>query len=221
MLSNLQTFWPPRPGPREPQTGTKISDHTATTVDPIRENLTDLHEPAWWSGIRVTVSTHNHRIDRGQACVRLIKADGSPAFDLAPTECEWIQTYNTWTKFPWAIPAAMATTLDLRIEVTLLDVPNSPSFARLTACFHEMPFLRPRDRYLFVDSGGKILQQWNGRQHADGVPGRNNTPGRGDNPVWRTIHHVVPPSSMLQDWDDTTVFCVHDWDEIVPLDSAQ
>ena len=168
----------------------------------VTETLANLHEPAWWSGVRVSVISAR---DRDPVVhVRLVKPDGTPAIDRGI--CEWFQNTDTWILFPWAIPAAMATKLDLRLVVTLVD-PVEPVYIGVKTCFHEMPYMPPRDKYLFVDDAGCVLHYWNGRLHADG------TPSRGHPPTWRTIHRVILPSWK---WNDNRMFCIHAWDEIVP-----
>ena len=206
--------WPPVAG--DPTVGTKTL-HPQYNKRIVEEKLSDLHEPAWWSGVRVAVATPTRTLENVHVHVRLMKSDRTPAIDLG--SCDWVQVTNTWTKFPWAIPAAMATTLDLRLEVMIVEdenveAVNEPLYITVKTCFHEMPHMLPRDNYLFVNDEGHILQFWNGRQHVDGVPPCGDHPGRGDHPVWRTIHRVVAPLWM---WDEATIFCVHEWDEVVPL----
>jgi hypothetical protein len=202
MLSSINALWPPS----GPKTGTK-------TLRPARqlhatENLGDLHEPAWWSGVRIYAATPSQTLRGLHAQVRLIKADRTPAIDLA--SCEWTQEISVWTKFPWAIPAAMAKELGLTLEARLIPTEeteglNEPIYIGITTCFHELPLMKPHDCYLFVDSDGRVLHQWNGLQQTDG------TPYRGAPPVWRTSHRVVQPLSILK--NDVTV-CIHDWNHV-------
>jgi hypothetical protein len=198
----------------DPSFGTKTL-HPQYNKRIVEETLAGLHEPAWWYGVRVLVVTPNRVLENIRVRVRLLKPDRSPAFDLDPYD--WTQNTNEWIQFPWAIPAAMATALDLRLEVSLVEEDvkdiNEPLYITVKTCFREMPHMLPRDKYLFVNHEGRILHFWNGRQHVDGVPPHGENPGRGDHPVWRTIHRVVAPFWM---WDETTVFCVHEWDEVVP-----
>jgi len=169
----------------------------------LTESLADLHEPAWWSGVRVaTVVPAGFQ-------VRLLKGDGSPVFDLAAEACTWVQNTHSWVQFPWAIPAAMGKALDMKLEVTILE--ESFPFMEVITCFHELPQMPPRDSYLFTNTSGSLLQVWNGVKKKDG------TPDRGLSPAWRTIHRIVPPMRLLQGWDDNAHFCVHEWDEVVPL----
>jgi hypothetical protein len=206
--------WPPISGDATVGTKTLQPQYNKRIVE---ENLSDLHEPAWWSGVRVTVATPNRVLENVHVHVRLMKPDRTPAIDLG--SCDWVQVTNTWTRFPWAIPAAMAKALDLRLEVTLIEdedvtAVNEPLYVTMKTCFHEMPHLPPCDNYLFVNDDGYILQFWNGLQHVDGVPPSRHNDGRGYDPLWYTNHRVVAPLWM---WDETLVFRVHDWNEQVPL----
>ena len=203
MLTNIATMWPPAPSPEQPQTGTKTK-HENTTDSIIVESLADLHEPAWWSGVRVAVHNHENGVQ-----VRLLKGDGTPVFDSEPDTCDWFQNTDTWVKFPWPIPAAMARTLDIKLEVTVLEpAAGAEPFVALTTCFHEMPHMPTRDHYLFVNGDGRPVHVWNGVKRLDG------TPHLRVEPEWRKIHWVVPPSAYLFSWE-TKAFCIHAWTEHV------
>jgi len=199
MLTTVATLWPPAPGPQQTQTGTKTMHGTGPVLI---EKLNDLHEPAWWSGVRVvTAEPMGFRI-------RLLKGDGSPVFDLAEEACTWVQNSGSWVQFPWAIPAAMGKAIDMKLEVSALK--GSGLFTAVTCCFHELPNLKLRDRYLFMNAEGGFLHVWNGFKKEDGAP------GRGLQPVWRTIHGVIPPTQMLTDWNNSD-FCIHEWSDKVEL----
>jgi len=204
--------WPPIIG--DPTIGTKTLHPIKSRI--VAEDLSDLHEPAWWSGVRVSIATPSQVLDDAVFHVRLTKRDCTPAIDMAP--CEWFQTAREWHMFPWLIPAAMGKELNLRLEVALVEdaeisAINENLYIGLTTCFHEMPYMPPRDSYLFVNDEGKILQMWNGRQRVDGVPSFGNHLPRGDLPVWRKNHRVIQPSWK---WDANKLFCISDWDDIVP-----
>lgn len=204
MLSDIPNAWPPAPGQGQPQTGWKMSTRRPND-GPWRETLLGLHEPAWWTGVRLSGS--------GQFRVRLQKAGGGPAFPEAADECYWVQSGGTWHPFPWVIPAAMATHMQMTVEVEPLD-PLVDSTVVMHVAFHELPQLQPRDRYLFVHRDGLSIQVWNGRQRTWGCP------TEGDEPVWNTLHLLVPPAARLLSnphWIDR-VFCIHAWDEPCPLD---
>jgi len=128
--------------------------------------------------------------------------------------CEWVQLNGEWRPFPWAFPAEMAATLGAAViirPITEMGVGESVPTA-IKIAFQEMD-LPIRECYLFADRRGRLRQLWNGKTQQAG------TPNDGAEPVWRTIHTVVPPMDVLLDrdverWQDTP-FCVHDWSEIV------
>lgn len=198
MLTSIVTTWPPAPGPQQTQTGTKTQQGKGL----VEMSLADLHTPAWWTGIRLTTVVPTGFY------VRLLKGDGSSVFDLATEDCTWIQNTGSWVQFPWAIPAAMAKALDMKLRIQ--TVGGSEPHVSVTVCFHELQ-MPVKDNYLFMNARRELLQVWNGTKLQDG------TPDRGMQPVWHTIHYVVPPMRLLPDWDDTMLFCIHNWNELVHL----
>ena len=202
MISNITTIWPPNPGTDQPQTGTKSRFVTVST-DYIEESLTDLHTPAWWSGIHISASITGRILEDAQFRVRLITASGRPAFDAAPDACEWEQADSVWQKLPWPISAAMAKTMDLRIQITPLSCPRDV-FLIIKTSFHEMPLMPVHAHYVYLDSHDVPIHCWNGVQNVEGTQHRNV-----DAPSWGCEHHRVPPSSKIAaDWDleDATPF---------------
>jgi hypothetical protein len=107
------------------------------------------------------------------------------------------------------IPAAMATAMELMVEITSTD--TTSTFVSVKLCFHELTRMPIRDHYLFMNRDGGIIQHWNGAQHSWG------SPTSGEPPTWRTIHRLVPPAQLLEGWDDNKVFCIHEWNEQVTL----
>jgi hypothetical protein len=203
MLSNITTIWPPNPSPEQPQTGTKSL--FATMSNPVTESLADLHQGAWWSGIKITASTAGQVQAQAQFRVRLITASGLPAFDAAPDACDWIQTNTQWRTLPWPISAEMAKAMDLRVQVTMLDHPQN-TFISLKLSFHELPMMPANGHYMYIDAHGSPIHHWNGMQ---GVVG---SPHRGDTPPWEIPHHIVPLSQNISaDWDLGGAFLFHSW----------
>ena len=195
MLSDIRTHWTPE---LHPSVGHK--QQPTMYCGPAKESLEDLHEPAWWTGFRITSPTY-----KGTLSVRLLNRDGTLAFPLyqdIPTQV------GLWTPFPWPIPARMATVMGLYLEIP--GLPDSHKYS-VRIAFQEMTQLSVHDRYLFVENGN-VHHVWNGRRKAWG----NRTEGA--EPVWRTLHILVPPMSRLLSepaWDNDTPFCIHAWDEPV------
>ena len=209
MLSDIRTCWPPNPGPSQPQTGTK------TICVPIKNTVTEsiagLHEPAWWTGLRITTLNQPH--PEFLYRVRLIRGNGEPAFDAAPHLCEWIQRDGQLLPLPWPIPAIMATEMKLSVKITPVDSSPSDTLCVILT-FHEMPAVSPTEKFLFATEQGAIVQYWNGKTHMAG------SRLGGKEPSWRTLHTIVPPMTRLLaaiPWNDGKPFCIHEWGELVPL----
>ena len=155
-------------------------------------SLADLHTHAWWTGVRVTSDSG------GPIRVQLRTKEGV----ALPTSCDWKQGNREWHPLPWPIPAGMAKAMGIFLQVEAV----APFV--ITCCYHDMP---ANDTYLFVN-GRTVLHHWNGRQRTWG------NRQYGDPPMWRTIHRVVPPMSVILDREvcEDDVFCIHDWSEELP-----
>lgn len=213
MLSEIRTCWPPNPGPQQPQTGTKtICVPVKTTIS---ESLIGLHEPAWWTGLRITTLNQNLMQTNSDFLYRVqfLRNNGENAFDTAPHLCEWIQQDGQLWPFPWPIPANMASEMKLLVKITPIDSTSSDTLC-VVLTFHEMSAVPPADKFLFATEQGAIVQYWNGRTHVAG------SRLGGKEPAWRTLHTIVPPMTRLLspvEWNDAKPFCAHEWGELVPL----
>ena len=203
MLTHIHKLWPPKPSEQQIETGTKTL-HTRLGSE-VCESLADLHEPAWWSGVRIWANRPS------DLQITLTKGDDSPVFDLAPETCTWVQASGEVRMLPWAIPAAMGSALNMKMKVSRAIPSDDDLFIVVTTYFHELPHMLPRDRYLYISENGTVIQYWDGKKRKDG------TQERGVQPTWRTLHYVVPPTYMLGNWDDHAVFCFHDWSERLSL----
>ena len=193
MLSDIRAQWPPD---LHPMIGYK--QQPMVYKGPSRESLDDLHDPAWFTGFRIASPTY-----KGTISIRLLKRDGTLAFSLYQD----IQAIvGTWTPFPWPIPAKMASTMGLYVDIPGLDT----HIYSLRIAFQEMPQLSVHERYLFVENN-EVHHCWNGRRKAWG----NRVEGA--EPVWRTLHTIVPTMAQLisEPWDDSKPFCIHEWNEHV------
>ncbi len=178
---------------------------TRNGADPWTETLEGLHTPAWWTGLLLTATEGPNVIYH----VKLRMRNGRPGMPFAGHECMWTQTSGTWRPFPWALPATMATSMGLEVVITPVD---GVATTAVKIAFQEMSGLLERDHYLFCDDEGTLVQLWDGRHHTWG------TPEEGHAPKWRALHVVVPPTKYLLHtrWNDEP-FCVHAWNEQVPL----
>jgi hypothetical protein len=162
-----------------------------------REFLDSLHEPAWWTGVRIyTPGTER------DCSLRLVGRDGALG-----REFEWTQSTGTWTAFPWPIPAHIAKELELHLEIRISGL-LEPIPISLRVCFHEMPDMPNDVNYLFFNLNGDSVATWHASQREfvlrDGVA------------AWNSIHFLVPPMQRLLAtplWDDDRLACVHQWSE--------
>jgi len=190
-------------GTKSNQIGTKTV--FSVVKMPHMESLSGLHNPAWWTGIRIAGLDSSYR-------VRLVTSNNVLFFELPVSE--WTQGDREWVYFPWAIPAMMATTMGLFVEVRALD--PSPRPLTIVLGFHELPLLPVHDRYIFVTNDGAALAHWDGVSHRFGCKNIHI----GYEPAYCCLHRVVPPTPYLlatQAWDDNKLFCIHAWAEIVNM----
>jgi hypothetical protein len=193
-----QITWPPEPGPT---TGFKTNFPIGLELEKT-ESLTTLGHPAWWSGVKILVPTE----EGASFSVRLVTGDGESVFME-----ERVQEANVWVPFPWLIPGGMATEMRLRMEVKRIDS-DIPFMFGIKTSFCYLPTLLARDRYLFMNPDRSMAYHWNGAKNTWG-----STTGGAD-PMWRTIHTVIPPFDLMGSLDQQ-VFCIHDWSERLLPDS--
>ncbi len=195
MLSKIT--WPPRDQTIE---GYKHVIEEVSVEKEYAFSLQSLHEGAWWKGFLMT------SVPQAQIGVVLRRRGGYVAFDTAEDKCKWTQESGIWTPLPWPIPAAMATEMGLYLDVSL----RVTAHLSMKASFHEVG--KARDRFLFTDDDGVPIQHWDSARYVWG------NPLAGTAPLWRTLYTVIPTMSRLDcGWDDTKVFCIHNWNEIVPM----
>lgn len=189
MLSDIVV--PPLPA----DLGYKVSFHVEGTS--ISESLEDLHTPAWWSGVKVIASSK----PEAKFNMQMIAGDH--------VLFEWTQRGDAiWKPFPWPIPAIAAKDMGLRIVATLASADAEPLIFAMKTCFHEMPGMQIRDRYLFVTKEGRPVLFWDGLKHSWNVPERE-----GAEPTWRTLYWLVRPTGQ---GGASETGCFHAWSEQFP-----
>jgi hypothetical protein len=195
MLSSIRAAWPPEPGPEQTTTGYK--QFIGDVVEVHRESLDSLHEPAWWTGVRV-YTPGPERI----CSLRLVSRDGALG-----REFEWTQTTGVWTAFPWPIAAHVANAMDLKLEIRVEEaIPVS-----MRVCFHEMPDMPNDVNYLLFGLNGDPVAAWHASQREFVLRGSEGV-------AWNSIHFLVPKSERLlqsPSWDDDRLVCFHHWAERV------
>ena len=174
MLSDIVKTWPPRPGPSESSTGIKQRLMATERILTCVEALDDLHEPAWWTGVKLmTGAAEADAI----FSVRLFDRDGRPFF---ASRCVWDQPAEEWIPFPWPISAPLAAVRGLQLRVSRIDC-DQPLFMSIRTCFHEMTEMDPTDSYAYVDETGAPIYLSSGSNGLEGfVP--------------------VPPMATLHQW---------------------
>ena len=185
MLSDIVRSWPPRPGPEEVHTGYKQTLMRPDSVFGFTETLDDLHEPAWWTGVKLI--TTDADAERAVFTLRLMDRYGQPFFHEAPV---WDQRANVWTPFPWPIPEAFAALRGLRLRVSRIDS-DEPLFMSMKTCFHEIAEAGP---FVFINESRAPLLFWTGAEWGSQAQAPALT------------YRPVPPFGLLHDWDDNQMF---------------
>lgn len=135
ILSVLRTLWPPDLA--NPTLGYKT--HRAEyTGDTIRKTLDDLHEHAWWTGMKIVIGGGP---GQREFLVTLVDSDGVlSTLRVQSGEAQ---------PFQWALPAHVATAR--RIELHIVPVlPDPIPFVNVISYFHEMPPLNPETALHFI-----------------------------------------------------------------------
>jgi hypothetical protein len=213
MLSDIAAHWPPTPSGNEPQTGYKTL--TQQVGYSWSETLVGLHEPAWWTGVKLSIPDQDGATFR----VSLTNRHGFIA--------DWSQGTGQWHAFPWPIPAQAASIADFRIHITIDDVDGNDSYwLNMRFSFQEMPDMDPHGRYLFVEESGKLKHHWNGGQEQWGSApdGSDDEDGdtRGDAPAWGREYRVVPPMSRFIEyesaWNNEMSHTPAEWNILAEMD---
>ncbi|NDE14513.1 hypothetical protein EBZ80_06235 [bacterium] len=185
MFSAITETWPPAPGPEQPTTGER---HAAGILDgSTSESLAELHDGGWWIGSQLSVPAD---------CVvttfrvRLQSTDGEVVLG------EWQQAAGATLRFPWPIPAAMATNLGLILKIRSVppeDAENAPPVDVSRRIFwKELPDIAQTDRFVFLNHGDHHPRMyWNGAQEQWGEQGSEQPPS------WGLEHIVVPPLAEI------------------------
>ena len=152
-LYNIPRHWPPR-GDESTGLMTLHGEVGGEFFIPLK----DLHEPAWWTGVRFLCPPLPAGADVGNRPitfrVELVDGTGVPVRGIGGS---WTQRGGEWQPLPWPIPAAMAAAGSYQLRVQH-DGPANQWVTREVA-FHELTGLDPRARYLFTGVGGV---QWEG-----------------------------------------------------------
>jgi hypothetical protein len=184
MFSAIAETWPPAPGPDQPTTGER---HTTGIVDiSMLESLAELHDGGWWVGSRLTVAEDGTGVTAFRVSLRAEDA-------IIAT---WQQVSGATLRFPWAIPAAMAATLRLELEVRPVapdGAENAPPVTVSRRIFwKELPDIAQSGRFVFLNHDShRPRMYWNGAQEQWGAVNTEQPPS------WGLEHTVVPPLAEI------------------------
>lgn len=203
MLGDICDAWPPASeSASAANQGTKTTDGYMDVR--MRETLHDLHDGAWWTGVKILAPTRPSASFR----VKVIKNDGTK---LWPS---WNQDAGDWTPLPWPVPAAIARELGLCLNIKQVDDDtNGCIFTRRVLSFVECPDMSDGRSLLFVDDDGDIRGYWDTPQERMVVYADRDD---SDVPVphWGEEHTVVPLMEQLitrRDWMDHRTFTPTSW----------
>ena len=136
ILSTLRTVWPPILD--SPNTGYKIhrAEYTGATI---RKSLDDLHEHAWWTGMKIVVGGDD--IGSREFLVTLVDSDGVlSTLRVQSGEAQ---------PFQWALPAHVATARSIELHIVPV-LPDPIPYVNVISYFHEMPPLNPETAIHFI-----------------------------------------------------------------------
>jgi len=108
----------------------------------LTESLTDLHDGACWTGVKVAYPT-------SEMIVVSLKSHGE-------TLTDWTQSTNTLEPLPFPFPSWMAKEMGLTLEVSV----SGSEPMSVIVVLHEINVPK-KDRYLFVSDSGKAMYHWN------------------------------------------------------------
>jgi hypothetical protein len=147
--SILRTVWPP--SLENPESGykTKRTEYTGATIT---ESLNDLHEHAWWTGLKIVVGG----------------VDTNPEFLVTLFDSEGVLSTlrvraGEAQPFQWALPANV--THDREIGLHIAPILSDPiPYVNVITYFHEMPPLHPLPSMIFICDDYSIAFQHGGAE---------------------------------------------------------
>jgi len=207
MIGNLCDAWPPASEEApDPHQGTKTTDGYMDVR--LRETLHDLHDGAWWTGVKVLAPGHSSASFR----IKVVQNDGTKLWPA------WNQDANDWNPLPWPIPAIMAREMGLCLNIKQVDSDtNGCIFTRRVLSFLECPDMSDGKSLLFVDEDGDLRGYWDTTQGRYGAYAER-TMRENPTPRWGSEHTVVPPTDRLitrRDWSDYRTFTPTNWSSCV------
>ena len=136
ILPKLRTVWPPNLQREETGYKTKSGEFNGATLV---ESLDDLHEHAWWTGLKIVVGGLPDQ--QAEFLVTLVDTDGVlSTLRVMSGEAQ---------PFQWALPAHVAAARSIRLHIAPI-LPNLIPYVNVISYFHEMPPLDPATAIHFI-----------------------------------------------------------------------
>ena len=129
ILPKLRTVWPPDLQRAETGYKTKSCEFDGPTIV---QTLDDLHEHAWWTGLKIVVGGLPDPEERREFLVTLADTEG--------VLCTLRILSGEAQPFQWALPAHVATMRSIQLHIAPV-MPNPIPYVNVIAYFHEMPAL--------------------------------------------------------------------------------
>jgi len=134
ILSTLRTLWPPVIP--DINTGYKTF-RTEYNGETIVKSLEDLHQYAWWTGLKIAASGDEQR----EFLVTLVDSEG--------VLCTLRVQTGEVQPFQWALPAHVAA--GRRVELHIAPIlPDPIQYVNIISYFHEMPEVNPEVPIHFI-----------------------------------------------------------------------
>jgi hypothetical protein len=129
ILPKLRTVWPPSLQRAEMGYKKKVSEFTGATLV---ETLDDLHEHAWWTGLKIVVGGLEDPQEQREFLVTLVDTEG--------VLCSLQVRSGEAQPFQWALPARVATARSVQLHIAPV-LPSPIPYVNIISYFHELPAL--------------------------------------------------------------------------------
>jgi len=131
ILPKLRTVWPPDLQREATGYKRKSGEFTGETLV---ESLDDLHEHAWWTGLKIVVGGLPDPQEQREFLVTLVDTEG--------VLCTLRVLSGEAQPFQWALPAHVAKERSIQLHIAPV-LPNPIPYVNVITYFHEMPAMDP------------------------------------------------------------------------------
>ena len=113
------------------------------SLETMKVSMTDLHQGAWWTGLRLDVPTSSQEFLVTEFLVTLVDLEGIISSLRIMT--------GEWQPFQWAIPAHVAQQRQMLLDITPVSPVSDPiPFLQIKLCFEDLPRLNPKTALHFL-----------------------------------------------------------------------